>query len=99
MENPELIFKLKRKKTFEGIEYTEFDLSGLEELTGEDLGTLRRQTENLEGMLMIPERHPTFAYLAASKVTGLPYDLFKNLFARDACRLTYTISGFFLGED
>lgn len=42
MENPELIFKLKRKKTFEGIEYTEFDLSGLEELTGEDLGTLRR---------------------------------------------------------
>ncbi len=99
MENPELIFKLKKKTAFEGTEYTEFDLSGLEELTGEDLGNLRKQTENLEGMQMIPEKTPTFAYLAAAKVTGLPYDLFKNLFAQDACRLTYTISGFFLSED
>lgn len=99
MENSELIFKLKKKAFFEGTEYTEFDLSGLEELTGEDLGTLCKQAENLDGMLMIPEKSLTFAYLAASKVTGLPYDLFKKLSAKDTCRLRYTVSGFFLSED
>lgn len=98
MENPELIFKLKKETAFEGTEYTEFDLSGLEELTGEEYGSLCKQTENLDGEDMIPEKSLTFAYLAAAKVTGLPYDLFKKLSAKDTCRLRYTISSFFLSE-
>lgn len=99
MENPELIFKLKKKTAFEGTEYTEFDLSGLEELSGEEYGSLCKQTENIDGADMIPEKSITFACLAAAKATGLPYDFFKKLSAKDTCRLRYTVSGFFLSED
>lgn len=93
------IFKLKKSVVFESNEYTQFDLSGLEELSGEEYGSLCKQAENLDGMDMIPEKSLTFAYLAAAKVTGLPYDLFKKLSAKDTCRLRYAVSGFFLGED
>lgn len=93
------IFKLKKSVVFEGNEYTQFDLSGLEELSGEEYGSLCKQAENLDGVDMIPEKSLTFAYLAAAKVTGLPYDFFKKLGAKDTCRLRYAISSFFLSED
>lgn len=93
------IFKLKKSVVFEGNEYTQIDLSGLEELSGEEYGSLCKQAENLDGMDMIPEKSLTFAYLAAAKVTGLPYDLFKKLSAKDTCRLRYAVSSFFLSED
>jgi len=32
-------------------------------------------------------------------VTGLPFDLFKMLGAKDAAQLRYTIGNFFLSED
>lgn len=93
------IFKLKKSVVFESNEYTQFDLSGLEELSGEEYGSLCKQAENLDGVDMIPEKSLTFAYLAAAKVTGLPYDFFKKLGAKDTCRLRYAISSFFLSED
>lgn len=93
------IFKLKKSVVFEGNEYTQIDLSGLEELSGEEYGSLCKQAENLDGVDMIPEKSLTFAYLAAAKVTGLPYDLFKKLSAKDTCRLRYAVSSFFLSED
>ena len=93
------IFKLKKSVVFESNEYTQFDLSGLEELSGEEYGSLCKQAENLDGVDMIPENSLTFAYLAAAKVTGLPYDFFKKLGAKDTCRLRYAISSFFLSED
>lgn len=65
------IFKLKKSVVFEGNEYTKIDLSGLEELSGEEYGSLLKQTENLDGADMVPEKSLTFAYLAAAKVTGL----------------------------
>ena len=43
------IFKLKKEITFEGTKYTELDLSGLEELSGEEYGSLLKQSENLDG--------------------------------------------------
>ena len=42
------ILKLKKEITFEGTRYTELDLSGLEELSGEEYGSLCKQAENLE---------------------------------------------------
>lgn len=93
------IFKLKKSVVFEGNEYTQIDLSGLEELSGEEYGSLLKQTENLDGADMVPEKSLTFAYLAAAKVTGLPYDFFKKLSAKDTARLRYSIGSFFFSED
>ncbi len=92
-------FVLKKPVNFEGKKCEEFDLSGLEELSGEDYASLLKQTENIDGADMIPEKSLTFAYLTAAKVTGLPFDLFKTLSAKDTARLRYQIGSFFLSED
>lgn len=95
----ELMFKLKTPITFEGVEYKEFDLSKLEDLSGQEYADLLKQSTRMEGESLVPEKGRTFAFLAAAKVTSLPYDLFVSLKGRDAARLRYIIGGFFLAED
>ena len=90
------IFKLKRPVTFEEHEFEQFDLSGLEDLTGEEYATLLKEAERIDGADMVPEKSLTFAFLAAAKVTGQPFDLFKGMGAKDAARLRYKIGSFFL---
>lgn len=92
-------FVLKKPVNYETKEYEEFDLSALEDLSGEEYASLLKQAENIDGADMVPEKSLTFAYLAAAKVTGLPFDLFKMLGAKDAARLRYQIGSFFLSED
>mgnify|MGYP001632949252 CR=1 FL=1 len=93
------IFKLKRPVIFEEREFEQFDLSGLEDLTGEEYATLLKEAERIDGADMVPEKSLTFAFLAAAKVTGQPFDLFKGMGAKDAARLRYKIGSFFLAED
>lgn len=88
-------FILKKPVTYETKKHEAFDLSGLEDLSGEDYASLLKQAENIDGMDMVPEKSLTFAYLTAAKVTGLPFDLFKMLGAKDAARLRYQIGSFF----
>ena len=92
-------FELKSPITFEGKEYKSFDLTGLEDLSGQEYKDLLAKQEKLDGETSVPERELTFAYLAAAKVTGLPADLFAALKGRDAARLRWTIGAFFLKED
>lgn len=93
------VFTLKKMVTFEGEKYATLDLSGLEDLSGEDYASLLKQAEKIEGESMVPEKSLTFVYLTAAKVTGLPFDLFQTLSAKDAARLRYQIGSFFLSED
>ena len=78
------IFELKRPVTFEGHKFEQLDLSGLEDLTGEEYATLLKEAERIDGADMVPEKSLTFAFLAAAK---------------DAARLRYKIGSFFLAED
>ena len=91
-------FILKKPVTYETKKHEAFDLSGLEDLSGEDYASLLKQAENIDGMDMVPEKSLTFAYLTAAKVTGLPFDLFKMLGAKDAAQLRYTIGNFFFSQ-
>mgnify|MGYP000094870676 CR=1 FL=1 len=88
------IFELKRPVTFEGHKFEQLDLSGLEDLTGEEYATLLKEAERIDGADMVPEKSLTFAFLA-----GQPFDLFKKMGAKDAARLRYKIGSFFLAED
>lgn len=92
-------FILKKPVTYETKKHESFDLSGLEDLSGEEYASLLKQAEKIEGESMVPEKSLTFVYLTAAKVTGLPFDLFKTLGAKDAARLRYQIGSFFLSED
>lgn len=92
-------FLLKMPITFDGVRYAEFDLSGLDDLTGADYASLLQQAEKIDGETLVPEKTITFTCLAAAKVTGLPYDLFCALKAKDAARLRYEVGKYFLAED
>ena len=92
-------FILKKPVTYETKKHEAFDLSGLEDLSGEDYASLLKQAQKIEGESLVPEKSLTFVYLTTAKVTGLPFDLFKTLSAKDAARLRYQIGSFFLSED
>ena len=81
------IFELKRPVTFEGHKFEQLDLSGLEDLTGEEYATLLKETERIGGADMVPEKGLSFALLAAAKVTGQPFGLLKKMGAEEAARL------------
>lgn len=92
-------FILKKPVTYETKKHEAFDLSGLEDLSGEEYASLLKQAQKIEGESLVPEKSLTFVYLTAAKVTGLPFDLFQTLSAKDAARLRYQIGSFFLSED
>ncbi len=83
--------------TFEGKEYKEVDLSGMEKLSGADI-------EDIEEMLSSGGKNPiTFeftvggAFAIAAKVTGLPEEFFKQMPALEAVRIKNTVLTFFTG--
>ena len=65
------IFELKRPVTFEGHKFEQLDLSGLEDLTGEEYATLLKEAERIDGADMVPEKSLTFAFLAAATTSSM----------------------------
>lgn len=96
-----LVLKLDKPYKFDGVEYTEVDLSGLENVTA---GTL----ENV-GKIMAkrsPGLNPAtiemelgYCELLAARVTGKPLEFFQGLPGRDAITLKSKIVGFLYGGD
>jgi len=71
--------KLKKPYTFEGTEYTELDLSGLEKLTVQDAINAQGRLAGEPGAAIFPERSTAFVALLAAKATELPVEFFELL--------------------
>lgn len=102
-ENQEisLVLKFKKPYSFDGKQYTEVDLSGLEDATAKDLEAVGRIMEK-QGKGMNPatmEMTMGYAQLLANRITGLPLEFFKNLPAKEAMALKTTVVGFLYGGD
>lgn len=96
-----LVLKFKKPYTFDGKQYTEVDLSGLEDATAKDLEAVGRILEK-QGKGMNPatmEMTMGYAQLLANRVTGLPLEFFKNLPAKEAMAIKTTVVGFLYGGD
>lgn len=96
-----LVLKFKKPYTFDGKQYNEVDLSGLEDATAKDLEAVGRILEK-QGKGMNPatmEMTMGYAQLLANRVTGLPIEFFKNLPAKEAMALKTTVVGFLYGGD
>lgn len=96
-----LVLKFKKPYTFDGKQYNEVDLSGLEDATAKDLEAVGRILEK-QGKGMNPatmEMTMGYAQLLANRVTGLPMEFFKNLPAKEAMALKTTVVGFLYGGD
>ena len=93
-EKNDYLITFKKPFVFEGKEYTEVDLSGLEtKLTGDDYNEIIVQLSVDERTM--PETCPMFAFLAASLVTDLPVEFFKAMPAREAMDVKNTVMSYF----
>lgn len=97
----DLIVKFRRPYQFEGREYTQVDLSGLEDLNAGALQNVGRALlKKRPGMNPSTiEMTMDYANLLASRVTSLPLEFFERLPAKEGMRIKTAVVGFLYGGD
>lgn len=92
MEDLKIIFK--KSYNFEGKEYKEVDLSGIENLSTKDLIEADKQF-NLSGqMAMMNEMTTGYSCIIAAKGTKMPVEFFENLPAGEGLKVKNKVMGF-----
>lgn len=96
-----LVLKLRKPYTFEGTEYTEIDMSNLENMTGRDMSAVSKYvTKKNKGINPVTvEMSLEYAQAMATRVTKMPIEFFENLPARDCAELKGLVVGFLYGAD
>ena len=103
IKNP-LSLKLKKPFTFEGKEYKEVDLSGLEDLTCDDVVDIQKKYFKMVGKdvsaldTVMLEGNLEYARFIAAEVSHLPLEFFKRLPGSNAGALKTLVLNFFHGE-
>lgn len=95
MKNDKYLVKFKKPYKYEGNEYTEVDLSGLETLTAKDLADADRQFITSGQVATVNEMSIGYACIIAAKVTGKPVEFFENLPASDGIAIKNVVTSFF----
>lgn len=92
------LFKVKFSKpyTFEEETYTEIDLSGCDELTGNDAAKAEKILAARGENAMFPEASSTYAYIVASLGTGKPVEFFTGLPLKEATKVKNRVRACFL---
>ena len=98
-EEVELVIKFKKPYNFEGKTISEIDLSGLENITGNDMVQVNKELSKLGQDPMLQEMQLEYAQLMAARVTGYPVEFFKKLSAKHSMKLKNTVSNFIYGEE
>lgn len=73
----EITVKFEKPYKFEGKEYTEIDLSGIEKMTIADLVEIQRALMSEAASSYVMETTASFAQVMATKASGKPVELFK----------------------
>ena len=95
-----LVIKIKKPYKFEGIEYNEIDLTGLETLSAEDMIAVNRIMDRSgAGLQVMPEVTMEYACILAARAAGKPIEFFKQLPAKYAVRVKNRVMGFLYGAD
>ena len=95
MENDKIIM-LSREYNFEGKKYTELDLSGLDDLTVNDLTVAQRLMTAKNEYSVMPETSLTYCLSLAASATQLPIEFFQQLKAKDAVTIRTKVTTTFL---
>lgn len=99
-EEESLVIKLRKPYLFERKEYTEIDLSDLENLTAADMIALEKQYDrNSPGINVMPEVKVGYAMMMAARAAKLPVEFFNGLPPKDAMKVKNRVMGFLFGSD
>jgi hypothetical protein len=98
-ENESLLIKFKKPYKFEGKEYTELDLSGLEDLRASDMIAVNKYMQRTAATAVdvMPEVSMEYACVLASKAAKLPVEFFTSLPPREAMKVKNRVMGFLFG--
>ena len=94
-KNNDYIITFNKPYSFEGKEYTEIDMSKIEEMTAISLEEADKIYQSSGMVDALKEMSISYACIVASKVTGKPLEFFKNLPAKEAIKLKTLVTGFF----
>lgn len=94
----DFIIEFKEPYNFEGKEYKELDLSGIQELTADDLCNAQKMLTDMGTVVTMPEIDYTYNLILAAKATKLPLEFFKALPGRYAAKIKVMVTGYFLAD-
>lgn len=94
------VITLKKPYKFESKEYTEIDLSGLDELSGADMIAVNHIMQRTSiGIDVMPEVSMEYACHLAARAAKLPVEFFTGLPARELMAVKNRVMGFLFGSD
>ena len=101
VEEESLVIKFKKPYVFEGKEYTEIDLTALEDITAADMiATNKYMDRTSAGTISImPEISLEYACVLAAKAVKQPIEFFTNLPPKEALKVKNRVMGFLFGQD
>lgn len=83
---------------FEGKEHKSIDLSGLDNLTAENMIAADKYLASNGVFTPMPEMNMEYTLYIASVATGLPIEFFRRLPPKDAIKVKNRVTNFFYGE-
>lgn len=100
IEERSMVIKFKKPYHFEGKEYTELDLSGMDDLTGADMIAVNKLMQrNSAGIDVMPEVSVEYAFYFAARAAKLPVEFFTNLPPKESMKVKNRVMGFLFGSD
>ena len=101
VEEETLVIKLKKPFTFEDKEYTEIDLTALEDITAADMIATNKYMDRTSAgtVSIMPEASLEYACVLASKAAKLPIEFFTSLPPKEAIKVKNKVMGFLFGQD
>ena len=100
VEETSMVIKFKKPYIFEGKEYTEIDLSPLEDMTGADMIAVNKiMQRTAAGLDVMPEVSVEYACNIAARATKMPVEFFTKLPMSAAMKVKNRVMGFLFGSE
>lgn len=93
------LVKFSKAYHFEGKDYTEVDLSGMDDLSAEDMIAADRYLTRSGSFSVMPEMTLEYACFIAARAAKQPIEFFRGLPPKDALKVKNRVTSFFYSED
>lgn len=99
-EEVEMLIIFKKPYTFDKVEYTEIDLSGLDDLQASDMIAVNKiMARSAAGIDVMPEVSLEYACNLAAKATKMPVEFFLQLPPKEAMKVKNRVMAFLFGSE
>lgn len=95
----EKVLKLSKIYDFEGYKVSEIDMSGLEDLTANDMIKANKVLNSSGNVTVLPETNLEYTLVIAAAATEYPIEFYKMLKPKDAIKVKNLVTSFFFGEE